>query len=273
MSCESLTQQSVRTSFTMGALPEGFCPKTLQEMGEAIVARIISSTGQSFSTFVVGPNPPSSNVGPWLKDCEVWFVWDDATASYRPMRKGGFDSQEYRTASGTFIVPDFIFKIKVSLWGAGGGGGGGGTARGGGGGGGFVDGILNVIPGQVIPIVIGTGGAGVVAGAGAAGGNSTFLTLTAGGGGGGSGAVRGAGGTAAGGTVNMVGGAGEIGVAAGENSGNGGNSSRGGSGGTSSNVASSALSNGIVPGGGGGGSENAAYGVGTGAGGAVEIMY
>lgn len=276
MSCDSLNQQPVRTTFSMGALPEGFCPVSMQELGEAIVARIISSTGQQFTTFVVGPNAPTSNVGPWLKNCEEWFVWDDATSSYVPIAKTGFNQEQYFAASGTFTVPDFIYRVRVSIWGAGGGGGGGGTVKSGGGGGGFVRGILSVVPGAAVPVVIGTGGSGTAAGVGAAGGNSTFMTLTAGGGGPGNGSTsQGAGGTAAGGTLNIPGQSGEIAIAAGESSGNGGDSPQGGGGGTvPSTVGGTAFANGKAPGGGGSGSDNGgAYAVGNGANGGMLIEW
>ena len=74
---------------------------------------------------------------------------------------------EYKfTNSTTFTVPDGVSSIDVKAWGGGGGGSGrsgtypdyhGGT---GGGGGGFCGGTLNVSPGDVIPIVVGKGGAG-----------------------------------------------------------------------------------------------------------------
>lgn len=68
----------------MGQLPEGFCG-TQQQLAQAIADRLIIQSDQNFSSFVIGPNAPTSNLGPWLKNCETWWVWDDASASYVEM--------------------------------------------------------------------------------------------------------------------------------------------------------------------------------------------
>lgn len=260
----------------MGALPAGYCPQDLQQLANDIASRLIVTLDQSYGLFVSGPNQPTSNVGGWFKNCEEWFFWDDTIGGYRPVAKGGFNTMQYLTASATFTVPAFIYRLRATLWGAGGGGGGGGNVRSGGGGGGMCMGYFAVSPGQAIPFVLGAGGAGVGAGVGNAGGNSTFLTMTANGGGGGNGVTNGGlGGTALGGSMNISGGAGAFGTLAGEVSGQGGDAARGGSGGADApNAAGTAWSNGAVPGGGGAGSaNNAAYSVGSGAGGALLLEY
>ena len=85
-----------------------------------------------------------------------------------------------------FVVPANVYQIMVCVWGAGGGGA---RANGynsqyarGGDGGGYAQGIIDVVPGQVLPtITVGAGGAGVTgtsSGAdGSAGGTSSFGTL------------------------------------------------------------------------------------------------
>ena len=83
-----------------------------------------------------------------------------------------------RATSSTEVVPQNVYQIGVAVFGAGGSGGvdrSTGQATGGGGGG-FAFGILDVIPGQILPtITIGTGGAGVTSSdAGNAGGTSSF---------------------------------------------------------------------------------------------------
>lgn len=37
-----------------------------------------------YNTFVVGPNPPVTDNGPWLKDGTQWYVWDTNTFTYVP---------------------------------------------------------------------------------------------------------------------------------------------------------------------------------------------
>ncbi len=88
MSCSTLNQQPVRMTVSAGALPEGFCPSSMQELFDAMVQRLIVTPNQVFTSFAQGSVEPTSNVGPWLKDCETWFVWDDTTARYQPIAKG-----------------------------------------------------------------------------------------------------------------------------------------------------------------------------------------
>lgn len=275
MACDSLTQQATRLTVTLGALPEGFCPSSMQELGEAIAQRLIVTPTSSTSSFAVGPIAPTSNVGPWLKDCEEWFVWSDVFAAYIPIEKQGFNQEQYFTTSGNFIVPDFIFKIRASAWGAGGGGGNEAAASpgSGGGGGGFAMGIFNVTPGQVIPLGIGTGGANGSP-AGANGGNTTILTMVASGGTGGTdGSVaqaQGVGGGANGGDVNLQGQAGNRTIAG--NGGDGGDSPKGGGGGNTDFLNRPLCINGTAPGGGGVGA-TVSYLAGRGADGAILIEF
>lgn len=285
MSCpNSQAGSQIQLSVAVGSLPEGFCPANYQQLAQAIADRLIISSSQNFSTFVTGSQPPTSNVGPWLKNCEEWFIFDDASATYIPISKGGFNQMQYFTASDSFVVPAFIYKLKVSNWGAGAGGSGqfgAGTAGNGGGAGGFGVQIFNVTPGQVIPFTVGTGGAaGVsVGGAGGNGGDTTFLTLVAGGGKASVATAHyaGHGGTVTGGIFSITGGYGQGGEAG--VPGAGGISPQGGQGGVSSfgGAPEAADFNGIIPGGGGSGGLDSTSGQqldgGTGANGACLIEY
>lgn len=109
-------------------------------------------------------------------------------------------------AAGVFsteIVPQNVFQLLVLVFGGGGGGGGGFTGAGysgaGGGGGGFASGIIDVVPGQLLPaITVGAGGAGGIdAYNGVTGNTSSFgsiLTASGGVGGAASSATNAAGG-------------------------------------------------------------------------------
>lgn len=46
-----------------------------------------------FSIFAIGSEEPKENVGPWLKDGEVWCVFDDEKSKYVPILNiyGGAD--------------------------------------------------------------------------------------------------------------------------------------------------------------------------------------
>lgn len=261
MSCATLSSQTVRMNVSVGALPEGFCPKTMQELAQAIVDRLIVTPNQAFSSFAAGSIPPASNVGPWLKDCLEWWVFDDATATYVPISKG-FSNQQNFSVSGNFVVPQGVFKIMVEGWG---GGGGGTTSDGGtgGGGGGYGTFIKAVTPAQLIPFTIGTGGA-----PNSAGGNTTILGMTANGGASGAAAESVAGGTVTGADFSIQGGYSfrpTTGLPT-----MGGSSPRGGSGGTY-HPTLTAYYNGLAPGGGGGGAHGANSG--TGGNGAIVIWY
>lgn len=140
------------------------------------------------------------------------------------------------SSSGNFIVPANIYKIDAELWGGGGGGGAVGTAAqtaGGGGAGGYSRTVINVTPGQVLPIVIGAGGTAPAGSPGGTGGTSTFGGMTCNGGVGGQPNPTGSGGgggTASGGTLNLTGGAGGSGIGT-LNGGAGGSGVFGGQGG------------------------------------------
>lgn len=280
MSCDTLNTAAIQLNVSVASLPEGFCPASMQELANAIGSRLLISPSTEFNTFAIGSTAPASNVGPWLKDCLEWFVFDDATATYVPITKGGFNSQEYFTASGTFTVPDFVFKLKIQAFGGGGGGASGGSiSSGAGGGAAYGCSIVAVTPGQSIPFTIGTGGAGGVGAGnpGASGGSTTILTLTSGGGVGGTPTAGGAGGTATGFDINLTGQSGHLNVTGvgDESTSTGGDAAGwGGKGGVVAVSATAAGRDGLAPGGGGASSANANTPVsGSGAGGSILIEY
>lgn len=207
--------QQVRFVVSAGTVPEGFCPKTWQDALNTIVSLIAVSPNQQYATFVTGSQAPTSNQGPWLKDGLEWFVWSDSVGGYVPITKQGFTFQQYFSASGAFIVPPFIYKLRISAWGAGGGGGDAiGVNNGGGAGGGFALKLHDVSPNENIVIVVGTGGANSTPN-GVAGGNTTvaddsgvFITCVGGSGSLNSGNDQAVGGGASGGDIVLVGGSG-----------------------------------------------------------------
>ncbi len=239
----------------MGALPEGFCG-TPQQLANAIASRLIIQVAQNNGVFVTGSTAPTSNVGPWLKNCEEWFVWSDSLGIYVPITKGGYNTRQLISATGNFTVPNFIYRLRVHAWGGGGAGADGGSFAGGGGGGGYCSYDVAVIPGQVIAVTIGAGG--VHGSPGGTGGNTTFLTLVATGGAGGTtGAstnLGGIGGVPTGGIINITGGGGESGLSG--KGGSGGDSPQGGQGGRFDVTNRAAVNIGQTPGGGGMGGQS-----------------
>lgn len=262
MSCATLSQGLVGLNVAMASLPEGFCPTSMQDLANAIAARLVVTPNTSSSSFAIGAVPPTSNVGPWFKDCEEWFKYDDATATYVPLTKQGFDNMQYFAASGTFTVPDFISKIKITAFGGGGGGQTGDSGAGGGGA--FGVAIRTVIPGQAIAIVVGSGGA--AGSPGASGGATTILGMSAAGGGGGTGLTTpGIGGAATGFDFGFNGqtGGGNPGGANGHGQMGGDAGGWGGKGGGVGNTGAG-TSSGTAPG--GGGSSGSSFGTSGGAG-------
>lgn len=86
MSCEtSIQTQDVKLTVEMGSLPEGFCPANYQELANAIAQRMLVTFSQKFTSFAIGAVAPTSNVGPWLKNCTEWYVWNDTTGQYEAM--------------------------------------------------------------------------------------------------------------------------------------------------------------------------------------------
>jgi len=271
LSCDTLNRSAVQLSVAAGSLPEGFCPESLQDFFNAMVDRLIISPSTDFNTFVIGSVAPSSNQGPWLKNCEQWYFYDDATGTYKIQAKGGFTTVQTFNTSGSFVVPDEIYKLKIEAWGGGGGGCDvfSGSSQTGGGGGAYGLLIVDVVPGQVINYTVGMGGVnGVPA---SAGGSTTILGLTCAGGSGG--VVTGpasAGGAATGANRGVSGGTGA--ASFGGSGGSGGDSPMGGSGGKV-DTAAGVGQNGVLPGGGGAGGTNSNNTGGLGAGGQIVIQY
>lgn len=119
------------------------------------------------------------------------------------------------TSTTTFTVPAYVYKLKITLIGAGGGGGYGsfslGTFGGFGGSGAGLIKIISVTPSQVYTVNIGAGGTGSSSGTGGTGGTSSIvlggstLMSCTGGAGGQSDGTPGAGGSASGGDLNYIG--------------------------------------------------------------------
>ncbi len=136
----------------------------------------------------------------------VWSAWELViTEKHLPCR-----GKVYYRSAGVYqwTVPAGVYKVDVEVRGAGGSGGFGTqeVGSGGGGGGGISKRLCNVVPGSVITITVGAGGAAVSAAgasgnAGTASAFGTFCSAT--GGAGGSSGSGAAGGYGAGGDINM----------------------------------------------------------------------
>jgi hypothetical protein len=70
-------------TFRAAPLPTNF-KGTPQEFADALVARLSAESANDISFFAAGTVAPTSNVGPWLKNDQIWYVWSDPLATYIP---------------------------------------------------------------------------------------------------------------------------------------------------------------------------------------------
>lgn len=71
-------------SIAMGALPASG-KWTPQQLADLMVARMSLITSATFALFVTGSTEPSSDVGPWLKNGNEWWVWNATSGDYQPI--------------------------------------------------------------------------------------------------------------------------------------------------------------------------------------------
>lgn len=71
-------------NFRASPLPADF-NGTAQEFLDALIERLSAESSNSISFFASGSVAPTSNVGPWLKNDQEWYVWDNGTAAYVPL--------------------------------------------------------------------------------------------------------------------------------------------------------------------------------------------
>ncbi len=70
-------------TFRLAPLPTGFVGNP-QQIATAIVARLSAVSANTLSFFASGSVAPTSNIGPWLKNDQTWYVWSDTLATYVP---------------------------------------------------------------------------------------------------------------------------------------------------------------------------------------------
>ncbi len=70
-------------TFRLAPLPTNFVGNP-QQLATAIVARLTAVSANTLSFFASGSVAPTSNVGPWLKNNQTWYVWSDTLATYVP---------------------------------------------------------------------------------------------------------------------------------------------------------------------------------------------
>ena len=67
-----------------GALPNTGQGYTPQEFADRLGLNGQLFTAQDFALFTTGATAPTSNTGPWAKDGNSWYYWDDVSGSYVP---------------------------------------------------------------------------------------------------------------------------------------------------------------------------------------------
>jgi hypothetical protein len=75
----------VPITITASPLPSNFTG-TPQQFMDSMVARLnVVTAVDSVSIVSQGSVPPTSNVGPWLKNGNTWYVWSTSSGSYVPV--------------------------------------------------------------------------------------------------------------------------------------------------------------------------------------------
>lgn len=78
-----MSATQIPLTFRIAPLPVGF-RGTPQQLSTAIAARLSAVSANAISFFASGSVAPTSNVGPWLKNDQTWYVWSDSLATYIP---------------------------------------------------------------------------------------------------------------------------------------------------------------------------------------------
>lgn len=106
----------VPITITASPLPSNMS-YTPQQFMDAMVSRFnVVTAVDSVSIVSQGATPPTSNVGPWLKDGTTWYVWSSASGSYVPVNA---DPQTLKYVAST-TAPDWrVYTLWIQLNGAG----------------------------------------------------------------------------------------------------------------------------------------------------------
>lgn len=77
-------------SFTVAftSIPSNFSG-TASQLGQAIADRLMVTPQDAWNSFQNGGSVPVSNLGPWLKNSNEWYVWNSGTGSYEPATQNG----------------------------------------------------------------------------------------------------------------------------------------------------------------------------------------
>lgn len=102
-------------TFVAASLPSNW-KGTPQEFLSAIADRLSLEAEDELSFFVVGSVAPTSDVGPWLKDDQTWWVWDEDTGAYIPEILDSL-SLRYIVSVSEPDPADYTFWIKVTGYG------------------------------------------------------------------------------------------------------------------------------------------------------------
>lgn len=70
-------------TFTSSPLPYKWSG-TPNELRAEITSRLRIEAQEQYALIYSGSTEPTSNIGPWLKDGNQWYVWSDATGNYVP---------------------------------------------------------------------------------------------------------------------------------------------------------------------------------------------
>lgn len=71
-------------SLNFGTMPQTGQGYTPQTMADRLGSNAKLFSEQQMALFTAGSTAPTSNIGPWLKNDQTWYVWDSVSGSYVP---------------------------------------------------------------------------------------------------------------------------------------------------------------------------------------------
>src|SRR5262245_39664794 len=103
-----------KTNFVivMAPLPPDF-EGNPQDIADAMIERMQIQSPAGTNFFVVGDVEPSSNVGPWLKGGDRWYVFDETTGHYVP---ANIDDSVTKVFVVSDVEPDAPGEGDPSIW-------------------------------------------------------------------------------------------------------------------------------------------------------------
>lgn len=87
-----MDQESI-LNFTVGRMPDNFCPSDWDEVAQTIVARIVAAFGVTTVLFASGSTPPIDTSKIWIKNGVDFWYFDTVSGTWLPMTPSSITGQ------------------------------------------------------------------------------------------------------------------------------------------------------------------------------------